>query len=438
MNWLNYLSSIKLAIVLIALIAITAIVGTIIPQGSDNQIYARLQLDDIYHSYWYMVLFVLFCINLFLCSIKNIPAINKSMKSSEFRFTELSQFTFYRRIELETKDIGMFANSLTHAFTRRLFYKLRYSDSKNGSYYFERGRISRFGPTITHASILVILIGGIVVGMNEFKGHIKLSEGGIVDVPNSDFKVQAEDFKVEFYPNSETPKNYVTKLSVIDKGETVLTKDVRVNHPLKYKGMRLLQSDYGFINTVGIEVNKRISGSSDAEILGEFKIDEGQTIDISGTDLKITLKSYVPDFVIDRNGNVSNHSSEPRNPAILLELANGKSLKEQMWLFLKSQGFQYSKQSDYMLEFMSIYPPMKYYIGLQVRSTPGIETVWIGSFLIMCGLFLSFYTSHKRLWMKISSGDGKTILEIGGKSYKDRSSFDRENSIIVKRIGSKQ
>jgi cytochrome c biogenesis protein len=436
MNWLNYLSSVKLTLVLLILIVVTAIVGTIIPHESDNQIYVRLQLNDVYHSYWYMALLVLFCINLCLCSIKNIPVMIKSLKMSESKLTELNKLPFYKRIDLEAKDSGMFANSLLYSFTRKLFYKLKYSESNN-HYYFERGRISRFGPMITHASIIVIVIGGLIVSMTEFKGNIRLPEGGVVDVPNSDFKVQAEDFRVEFYPNSETPKDYVTKLSVIDKGETVLTKDVRVNHPLKYKGISFLQSDYGFVNTLGIKINKKVSGTSEAKSLGEFKIDEGQTIDVSGTDLKVTLKSYIPDFVIDEEHNVHNRSSEPRNPAILLELTDGKSLKEQMWLFLRFPGLMNSKQSDYMMEFISIYPPMKYYTGLQVRRNPGMEIVWTGSLMIICGLLLSFYTSHKRLWMRISSDSGKNILEIGGRSYKSRSDFDRESSIIAKQLGVK-
>jgi cytochrome c biogenesis protein len=437
MNWLNYLSSVKLTLILLILIVVVAIVGTIIPQESDNHIYVRLQLNDVYHSYWYMVLLILFCINLCLCSIKNIPAMIKSLKTSESKLTELNKLPFYKKIDLEAKDSGMLANSLIYSFTRKLFYKLKYSEPNNHFYYFERGRIGRFGPMITHASIIVIVIGGIIVSMTEFKGNIRLSEGGVVDVPNSNFKVQAEDFSVEFYPNSETPKDYVTKLSVIDKGETVVTKDVRVNHPLKYKGISFLQSDYGFVNTLGIKINKKVSETSEAQLLGEFKIDEGQTIDVSGTDLKVTLKSYIPDFVMDEEHNIHNRSSEPRNPAILLELADEKGLKEQMWLFLRFPGFQNSKQSDYMIEFISIYPPMKYYTGLQIRSNSGIEIVWIGSLMIICGLFLSFYTSHKRLWMRISSDSGKNVLEIGGRSYKNRSDFDRESNIIAKQLGVK-
>jgi cytochrome c biogenesis protein len=424
MAWLSYLSSVKLALVLLALIVIASVVGTIVPQESGNQIFLKLQLNDVYHSYWYTVLLTLFCINLCLCSVKNIPVLYKSLTASgrESKLTELDQLPFYKSVEFRDKDVIMLSSTLVGTITRRLFYKLKYSEPRDGFYCFERGRISRFGPMITHASII----------------HIKLPEDAIVDVPNADFKVRAEDFNIEFYPNSETPKEYVTKLSVIENGETVRTKDVKVNHPLKYKGVMFLQSDYGFINTVGIEINKRIHGTSEAELLGEFKIDEGQTIEVTGTDLKVTLITYVSDFVMDSEGNVSNHSSEPRNPAILLELTDGKSLKERMWLFMKFQGFQDSKQSDYMMEFMSIYPPMKYYTGLQVRRNPGIEIVWIGSLLIICGLFISFYISHKRLWLKISLNGRKTTVEIGGKSYKDRSGFDRENNILVKQPGIKQ
>jgi len=76
--------------------------------------------------------------------------------------------------------------------------------------------------------------------------------------------------------------------------------------------------------------------------------------------------------------------------------------------------------------------PSKYATVLQVTRDSGVTVIWIGSFLLIVGLFLSFYFSHKKIWVRLSSQDNITVLEIAGTSHKNRSGFDKESKVLAR------
>ncbi len=430
---LKHLSSVKLTIVLLGLIVVASIIGTIIPQTwTDEQYKAKYghslsriligtQLTNVYHSYWYMLLLVVFCVNLTICSIRSFVPMLKSLarSASNAGRVELDSLPFHRKIQLnnDAEDAG---SQIKQILTRSL-YKLKYSDVNSCLYYFERGKIGRLGPLITHASIIVILVGGIFVGLLGFKEQKRITVGETVDVPRTDLQVRADDFKAEFYPESGTPKEYTSVLTIIEDGEPKVTKSVEVNHPLTYKGVKFYQSSYGLSNTIEVELSKKASDEA-GEVLGKFGLNVGELFEVPDSQLKIKPVVLVPDFVMDSSGHVGSRSREPRNPAAFFELYEGDELRDSVWSFLKFPDFHGSGKSGYSLKFLDT----KYYTELQISQDPGLSVIWIGSLLMVLGLFLSFYMSYKRIWVKLSAGKGGTVVEIGGRSYRNRTGFDRE------------
>ena len=75
----DFLSSVKLAVVVFFLLAASSISGTIIEQGLDPQEYITrygekwyywinlLSLSNVYHSWWFTLLLALLAINLAVC-----------------------------------------------------------------------------------------------------------------------------------------------------------------------------------------------------------------------------------------------------------------------------------------------------------------------------------------------------------------------------------
>jgi len=429
---LKYLSSVRLTIALLILIVIASILGTVIPQNrGDEQYRAKygdaysrilisLQLTDVYHSYWYRALLAVFCVNLLVCSTRNSVPLVKSLSRSVSTAgrVELGDLPFYRKIRLSTGADDV--RSQIREILARSLYRLKYADADIGIYYFERGKIGRLGPMITHASIVIILVGGILVGTLGFKEYRRIPVGEAVDVPHSEFQVRADDFKAEFYPNLGTPKEYTSVLTIIEDGVPRLTDAVEVNHPMKYRGVKFYQSNYGLADNVEIELSK--NREPDAEILGKFRIDMGKLFEVPGSQLKVKAVALIPDFVMDNSGRVGSRSKEPRNPAVLFELYEGGELMDTLWRFLRFPDFHGSGESDYSLKLVS----MGYYTELQISRDPGLPVVWIGCLLMVAGLFLSFYLSYKRVWVRLSVESGEAIMEMGGRSYKDRSGFEKE------------
>jgi ResB-like family len=80
------LASIQLTIVLLLSLAITSVIGTLIPQNSEPAAYvaafgetlyrffAVLGLFDMYHSWWFQVLMVLLAANVVVCSADSVRA----------------------------------------------------------------------------------------------------------------------------------------------------------------------------------------------------------------------------------------------------------------------------------------------------------------------------------------------------------------------------
>ena len=83
----QFFASVKLALVILFLIAVTSIIGTLIPQKEAAefyisnygpkaaQIFAVLDIPDMYNSWWFLALLFLLAFNLIICSIVRFPGV---------------------------------------------------------------------------------------------------------------------------------------------------------------------------------------------------------------------------------------------------------------------------------------------------------------------------------------------------------------------------
>ncbi len=82
----SFFSSVRLTILLLIIIAVAAIAGTVIPQQEMAReavqklppalagVLKFLQLYDLYHSTWFLLLMVLLTVNLVVCSLNRLPS----------------------------------------------------------------------------------------------------------------------------------------------------------------------------------------------------------------------------------------------------------------------------------------------------------------------------------------------------------------------------
>src|SRR3990170_4639025 len=189
----KFFTSIKLAIFIIIILAIASIIGTIIEQNQPLEKYRQIYTDgairlfeslnlfDMYHSWWFLLLLVLFTVNLSCCTIDRLPRAVKVVRNPK-----------------TTPDANL------------------------GNVFGFKG----FANIVEGESVRTIPTRG---GTN----HVDLG-----------FAVRCNKFWVDFYPSGQ-PKEYASDLSVLENGREVLRKKIVVNDPLQYKGIWFYQSSYG-------------------------------------------------------------------------------------------------------------------------------------------------------------------------------------------------
>jgi cytochrome c biogenesis protein len=75
--------------------------------------------------------------------------------------------------------------------------------------------------------------------------------------------------------------------------------------------------------------------------------------------------------------------------------------------------------------------PEVYYTGIQIGYDPGVSFIWLGCLIMIIGMFLSFYLSFKRVWVRLSTDS----VEIGGRSHRGKASFEKEFARLKAMLG---
>src|SRR5512139_3997372 len=133
----DFFISVKLAIVTLIILAVASIFGTIVEQNQPpekyHQIYEdwafalmdRLSLFDMYHSWWFLLLLVLFTVNLTCCTLDRFPKMLKVVRNPRTRLYEnlektLSLADRWKRKGPVSDWAAKYSEALSSAFAKPL------------------------------------------------------------------------------------------------------------------------------------------------------------------------------------------------------------------------------------------------------------------------------------------------------------------------------
>lgn len=116
-----------------------------------------------------------------------------------------------------------------------------------------RGTIRKPATFMLHMSFVIILAGALVTMLTGKSGMIELRRG----LPSSQwvsgegfrqelpFTLKLNEFRIEYYPDSDDPSDYISKVVLKDSGSDTETEyTISMNRILKYGGYRFYQSSY--------------------------------------------------------------------------------------------------------------------------------------------------------------------------------------------------
>lgn len=435
----DFFASVKLALVLLIVLAITSVLGTVLPQGEPQGFYAQayrpltgqliriFQLYDMYHSWWFQWLLLLLTVNLIVCSIKRFSSTWKVTSASPRSVSDpmFASLPFSRKVYYKKNAFNL-EEWLPSLSAFHMGKPLPLESSQGKAFYLEKGRFSRFGVYLVHSSILVIFLGAMIGSLYGFKGFLELKEGesqdrifvkGSQTVKKLDFSIRLDRFSLAFYPNG-MPKEYRSDVSFWEMGREKEKAEIRVNDPWTYKGITFYQSSWDqFPSAIQLSLKK-----------GEKETTVG---------LKMDQRTPVPDtpFSLEIVRYINNLSDF--GPALGTILFQGDEEIAQGWILVNRSGFHGNRLGDFQISVKDM--KRNYASGLQVNQDPGVWFIWIGCSLMLIGFVVAFYFSHQQVWIwirepKDGSGAGKTEVMIGGTAHKNRGAFVHKMEQLIEKI----
>ena len=430
-------TSLRLVVILLLVLSVLSVAGTIIEQNKPLQEYYRLfrpetvellsklGLLDMYHSWWFTSCLALLALNIIACTMERYPLIIKGMKKQSTVLDE--------KLEVGLKDLAKIKYSLPLETVEKRITALAgkafsagpvVTETESGRHFFyERGKYTRLSFFLTHLSILIIFIGAITGSIFGFKGYVNINEGERISAvqvrqgQNKDlnFSIQCNSFQVDYYENG-APKDYRSDLSVIRNGKEVVRKTIRVNDPLSYEGITFYQSSFGSIpENVTFEIRGKDGGS-----LGNVIAPVGKQVDIPKSGIKIEVVDYREHFHMQ--------DGSEAGTVVGVNLYRPGATPEAIWLFEAHP--EMNRHGEYSFVVKGI--KLRKYTGLQVNKDPGVWMVWAGSLLLVAGIMMAFFTSHKKFWIRIGKDrKGRVEVTAGGTTNKNKYAFAAEVARLV-------
>ncbi len=445
----DFFKSLKLTISLLILLALVSVIGTVITQNATPQEYVQrygsslyevldfFNLFDMYHSWWFQVILVFLVINLIACSLQRFPgAWNQVVRRPNPGGLEdamLRTLPYVERIK-DIRRIEPMTEENVRSLVTKEFGKLGRMETESAVTLFgEKGKFSRLGAYVTHLSLLIVIIGGLVGSITGFRGFVNILEGETADhiyvrgkqgeVPRPlDFSVRCDDFNVTFYDvagKEKFVKEYASTLTVLEKGREVLKKTIQVNHPLHYRGLAFYQSSYGTLRefTIGIVGKNRKD-----KIL--VRAQEGESFPIPDNNIMVRVLNYSPQIHTFGEG-------------VQVVLFRPNQPPRSYWLLRNGSFPAFDEKDDVALSLEAL--TAKEYTGLQVTKDPGVWIVWLGCGLMIFGFIVSFFFSHQKIWVRIPKEGpqkGGEEIVLAGSVNRNRIGFEKTFQSLVEGVRS--
>jgi cytochrome c biogenesis protein len=450
-------ASIKTGVVLLILVVILAAVGTVVLQrpATDSEemqnaysphmlhFLDALGLTDVFHAWWFLGLMALVSLSILAASIDRFPN-SWRFFSRPYKYPDES----FRRASRPQKSIPIADEESGLVASERALHSLGFKpervvpkDEREDHFgiFAERHRISELAVYIVHASLLLIFFGTLIDGLWGWNGSLTLNDGqttNTVELRDGTtrtlpFAIRCDSAGQENYKDG-TPKKWWSDLAVVNNGQDVLKKQIVVNDPLLYHGVRFYQASYGSngkvqkLSLIVTPTGAATGASSQPQEIG-LALNDSVALD---ADTSVRMVEFIPDFAV-RDGRVYKKSNYLDNPAAHLVVTSQKAGKDfDVWL---PQIDDVADNSKAPYQFQAKDLKMGHFTGLQVSHEPGQWGVWSGVVLMGIGLAFVFYVVHMRFWVVpvCDSTTGKYSLWIGGSANRNKDAFDQRFNDLV-------
>ena len=364
---IRFLTSMKLAVTLLVMLALASVIGTIVPQNLPfneyivrfgpfwAELFAKLGVFHVYSSAWFTTLLLFLVFSLSLCFSEQLGAFFRQRKSQPSLPIHAGK-RLHCRLSL---------NQMSR-WLRTQGFKTRCDDDQ---LYAWKGNSRKIGYFFLHGGLLVLLLGALIdtnpllkaqlisgsiqpvpfqtppdqvdnkailpADSGAFRANINLRPGEKTDrvylitadgylVRKLPFIIAIDDFRIDYYATG-MPKGYTTSLTLFDPdGYPLVQGNIQVNHPLTWKGYTLYQSTFDDGGSI-IEFLAWRPGSEQTK-KNTMTVGERITVTLGGKPWQLEILDFQLHTVVRRQGGQTlNHG-----PRMVYRLTSPQG--RQIWL----------------------------------------------------------------------------------------------------------
>jgi cytochrome c biogenesis protein len=452
------LTDVRFAVVLISLLVLTGMVGLIIRQfrvtAADDparyaielaemerawsaiapmgvpvgpalvELFDRLGLFTVFSTPWFLVLMAVLVLSIVCCTLDRTPRLWSAVRDVRVEqpagfFDPALDHRAGLAVDASVADpVGRVEREL-----RRQRYAVRSVVGADGTatyVYGDRNRYNRMATLLTHAGLVLFLVGGAVTVALGFETMVFVGEGQSAPVQRvgtpGNLMLRVNDFSA---PQREDGSfaDFATDLTVYRGGSEVARKTIRVNDPLAIEGFVFHQNTFG--PAVELEIRDargELAWSGPVILAGELLDHPQGFLTIPGTDVGLVV-------LLDR--------SAAGDPVVVLQgVGRGDPASEAGdTIFLATVPVGASTDPAISAAHEIAVAGIGAWTGVVVKNDPGQPLIWVAFGLLISGLVLTFYFPRRRVWVRVTGG-GAALAFIADR-YVDK---DREFERLRDRI----
>jgi cytochrome c biogenesis protein len=496
-RFLDYISSVRLGVIVLCILVVLSMTGMLIMQQdvegfdayyisltpAEKLVFGYLDFFDIYHSWYYLALLLFLSLNIVLASIDRFPdawqyIINpKKWATRDWLLTRRKNKIFHT----DGGEPPVIAKAIKHVFEKagfktqvneieNIYYALDdhgnkdFSDIRreNNFYVFgERGKWNRIGAYVVHIALLTLFLGYFVALQTGFNAMLRLAPGQTTNhiemqTFNLDkklnfdvtlpFSIECTDIQQKLINPAgdidvSNTMDWRTEVKIADPEYGTNTYEISLNKPLSYRGYRFFQSQaiaMGSARNITLNLTPQNGGEPVSVQIPRG----GENTLADGT--RVKFEDFQPDFMLDQNGNPATRSTEYNLPAAILSVVPPSGAKTRVYAFSNDFADKIpigAPKLGYKWRLASFEKsPLAHVLSIKYDPYDASFIAWyIGGFGLVAALGFVFFISHRRVWARIEpSQDGKGHdIVVAGEANRNHMAFsDRFDRIISSLTGS--
>jgi len=513
-------TSMRTALLLLALLALAAIPGSLLPQRANSpsrvalyfrkhpdlaRFFDRLSLFDTFHAPWFAAIYVLLFASLVGCVIPRLRMHTRAMlrrpPAAPARLGRLPQSATWETA-LSPADVS---DRAREALRRKRFRA--YTDVGDGAtaatstVSAEKGYLRETGNLLFHSALVVLLIGVAIGSLFGYQGQVLLTQGQtftnavssygsfkpgalINDDSLSHFKLSLDRFEATYQPDGEA-KSFDAYVTSTPAGGTPTTRDIRVNHPLTFGSAKVYLIGHGYalhvvvrnargtpvyddtVACIPLDLQNYLSqcvvkvADTGARVAAPYTDPRTGTVytdNADGTPITKPLQygmlvNFAPTAALDLAHGVISTYPDTKLPRAVIGAFTGdfgydSGIPQSVYSLDTSKATQITLPADKSVVtpgdgtavpltdgFTMQVDGVSQYATLQVKEDPAKLLTLIAAGLIVLGLLGSLRIRRRRLWLRATAtGEGRTLIEVGGLARTDADDFAREFRGLVRRL----